>query len=99
LPDSKSVGPGKKFTTKQKDLIYAENRKRNNGVLKDDDTGQTLVPSKKSMSGIKNPPKNEAQVDHIIPRKPKDPSVQPGTNSFSNAKVISRARNRAKSNN
>ncbi|WP_323227209.1 RHS repeat-associated core domain-containing protein [Spirulina sp. 06S082] len=37
-------------------------------------------------------------VDHIIPKNPADPSVTPGTNSYKNARIISRARNRAKSN-
>ncbi len=97
LRDPRGVGPGKRFTTKQQNEIYRANKERNGGVLRDDDTGELLVKSKKSMAGEKNPPANEAQIDHIIPRKPSNNGV-PGTNSYTNARVISRKRNRAKSN-
>jgi RHS repeat-associated protein len=97
LEDPDDVGPGKNFTAAQKEKIYAENRNRNGGVLRDDETGEILVSPQKSKKGI-SPPSNEAQIDHKIPRKPADPNVAPGTNSYSNARVISRARNRAKSN-
>jgi len=97
LEDPPNVGPGKDFTPEQKKKIYDENRRRNGGKLLDDDTGQPLEPPKKSRRGVKPPP-NEAQVDHIIPKKPANPNIPPGTNSYKNAKVISRQRNRAKSN-
>jgi RHS repeat-associated protein len=97
LEDPPNVGPGKDFTPEQKKKIYDENRKRNGGKLLDDDTGQPLEPPKKSKRGVK-PPANEAQVDHIIPKKPNNPNVPPGTNSYKNGKVISRQRNRQKSN-
>ncbi len=98
LKDPRGAGPGKRFTTKQQNEVYKSNMERNGGVLRDDETGKELVRSKKSMGGVKNPPTNEAQVDHIIPRRPRDSSIAPGTNSYSNARVISRERNRAKSN-
>ena len=97
LEDPPNVGPGKDFTPDQKRKIYDENRRRNGGKLLDDDTGLPLEPPKKSRRGVK-PPGNEAQVDHIIPKKPANPNIPPGTNSNKNAKVISRDRNRQKSN-
>jgi RHS repeat-associated protein len=92
-----SIGAGKDFTASQKKKIYQENMARNNGKLRDDDTGRFLSMPKKSQKGV-TPSQHEAQVDHIVPKNPADPSVSPGTNSFKNAKVISRERNRAKSN-
>jgi RHS repeat-associated protein len=97
LEDPPNVGPDKPFDAKQKENIYEENRKRNGGILRDDDTGEPLEKPQKSRRGV-TPPPNEAQIDHINPRKPADPNVPPGTNSYKNAKVISRKRNRAKSN-
>jgi hypothetical protein len=97
IPDPPSVGPGKNFTQAQKQAILDANRQANGGVLRSDISGQELVPSQKSQSGV-TPPSNEAQIDHMTPRNPADPSVAPGTNSNSNAQVASRAENRAKSN-
>ena len=91
LKDHKSVGPGKRFTKTQKCKINEANRAANGGVLRDDDTGQLLVAGQKHQKGV-TPPTNEAHVDHIVP-KSKD-----GTNSYSNAKVISRERNLKKGN-
>ena len=97
LEDPPNVGPGKRFTDEQREKIYEENRKRNGGRLLDDETGEPLEPGKKSKKGV-TPPPNEATIDHINPRNPKDPNVPRGTNSYKNARVISRKRNRAKSN-
>ncbi len=97
LVDHPSVGPGKNFTAAQKAKIYQQNMEANRGVLKSDLNGETLVMPSKSQKGV-TPPANEAQVDHIIPRVPSDPSVTPGSNSFENAQVLSRAQNRNKSN-
>ena len=98
LEDSPSVGQGKDFTAAQKKKILEENKKRNEGVLRDDETGEELVVSQKSKKGVK-PPQNEAQVDHIDAKTPKDPDVTPGSNSYKNAQVLSRKNNRTKSNN
>lgn len=91
LDDPPDVGPYQDFTADQKRAILDENRKRNGGVLRDDDTDEELVPSQKSRKGV-TPPENEAQVDHVYPKS------KGGTNSYKNAKVISRKRNREKSN-
>ena len=98
LEDPPGVGPGKDFTATQKRKIFDANRERNGGRLRDDDTGRYLSTARKSQRGVR-PPEHEAQVDHIVPKSPADPSISPGTNSYRNAKVLSRKRNREKSNN
>ena len=98
LMDSPSVGPGKNFTRTQKAKIYQQNMDRNNGVLRSDLDGQELVFPQKSQAGV-TPPSNEAQIDHIVPRKPADPDAPVGTNSYSNGQILSREQNRQKSNN
>lgn len=98
LIDSPSVGPGKNFTAAQKAKIYSQNIEANGGVLRSDLDGQMLVMPGKSTRGV-TPSSNEAQIDHIIAKKPSDPRAPPGTNSFDNAQVLSREQNRAKSNN
>jgi hypothetical protein len=98
LPDSKSIGPGKKFTASQKTAIYRENMARNGGRIKSDLDGEELIMPTKSASGV-SPPRNEAQIDHVVPSKPANADVSPGSNSHSNAQVLSRQQNRSKSNN
>ena len=78
--------------------IIEENKKRNGGILRDDTTGEELVLPKKSKKGIK-PPDNEAQIDHIDAKQPKESDATPGSNSYKNAQVLSRKNNREKSNN
>jgi filamentous hemagglutinin len=98
IKDPKNVGEGKNFTAKQKKQIIDSNIQRNSGTLRDDITGEKLVKSKKSKKGVK-PPENEAQVDHIVAKKPpKETSSAAGTNSNTNAQVLSRKNNREKSN-
>jgi hypothetical protein len=97
LPDSPSVGPGKNFTPTQKRNILEQNMKANGGVLRSDVTGELLVPPKKSRGGVAPRP-NEAQIDHIDTKVPSDPNAKPGSNSHSNAQVLSREENRLKSN-
>ncbi len=82
---------GAEYDQTRKTEILNENRARNNGQLRSDKTGKLLEQPQKSMKGV-TPPKNEAQVDHIIPKS------QGGYNSFENAQVIERAANIEKSN-
>ncbi|MDQ0110684.1 HNH endonuclease domain-containing protein [Paenibacillus harenae] len=91
IPDSKSVGSGKNFTQSQKQKIIEENMNKNGGKIKSDLSGQELVPAQKSQKGVKPSP-NEVQIDHI------DPKSKGGSNSNSNAQVLSREENRTKSN-
>jgi filamentous hemagglutinin len=97
LTDPPGVAAGKPPTAAQRRAVYDENLRRNNGVLRDDSTGEVLVPGQKSQRGV-TPPPNEAQIDHIIPANPADPAMAPGTNSYKNLRVVSRRANRDKSN-
>ncbi|MDX2111738.1 MAG: RHS repeat-associated core domain-containing protein [Verrucomicrobiota bacterium] len=85
------IGPGKPFSPSQKRQILDANREKNGGKLRSDKSGDELVPSKKSESGV-TPDSNEAQVDHINPKS------NGGSNSPENAQVLSRKENREKSN-
>jgi hypothetical protein len=50
-----------------------------------------------SMSGV-TLLTNEGQVDHMMPRKPSEPGLKSGTNSYKSAQLLSRPQNRGKSN-
>ena len=69
----------------------------NGGQLKSDLSGLVLISPGKSLPGV-TPPANEAQIDHIIPKNPSSSNVNSGSNSYSNAQVLSRQENRLKSN-
>ncbi|TIX02127.1 MAG: hypothetical protein E5V59_02480 [Mesorhizobium sp.] len=97
LEDPPNIAPGKDFTRAQKVKMAEENRRRNGGILRDDEDGLELIPGQKSQRGV-TPPPNEAQFDHIKPRVPADPTKPPGTNSYGNASLAARKRNRKKSN-
>lgn len=66
--------------------------------MRDDDTGLEMKPSQQAKKGSKVDP-HSVQGDHVTPKKPKDPKATPGSNSFSNLKLIRAERNRRKSNN
>ena len=91
LVDPPTVGPGKPFSASQKKAIIAQNKESNGGVVRSDGDGRILTKPSKSMKGV-TPSPNEWQIDHINPKS------LGGTNSYSNAQVLSRQENRIKSN-
>jgi RHS repeat-associated protein len=82
--------PGADFTRTQKRKYKAENRRRNEGKLLDDESGEELVETKKSVKGV-TPPRNEVQIDHYHPKS------KGGPNASWNARVRARWANREKS--
>ena len=95
LVDGPDVGEGQDFTAGQKKLIIEENKRRNSGsVVSDspDDYYDVLTQPQKSIKGV-SPGPDEWQIDHIVPKS------LGGSNSYSNAQVISRRLNREKWNN
>lgn len=86
MKDHPSVGPGKVYTQSQKKKILEENMKRNGGELRSDLSGKPLVKAQQHKKGV-TPPQNEAHIDHICER------CTGGTNSFGNARVLSREEN------
>lgn len=86
IPNPKNVKEGGKFTQRQKKAVLEENRKRNGGVIKSDQSGLVLDKPAKSKKGQKANMK-QAEIDHIIPRSKR------GTNSSSNTQVLSKEEN------
>ncbi len=86
LEDPPTVNSGKDFTPTQKKTVIAENKRQNGGELRDDRTGEVLVPPQQRQRGVPAPP-DEAQVDHVYPKS------QGGPNTYSNAEVRSRLDN------
>jgi RHS repeat-associated protein len=66
IADPKNVTASTKPTPRQVREMKEANRAQNGDTLRDDVTGEEMVDSAKSQSGV-TPPPNEAQVDHIIP--------------------------------
>ncbi len=97
LKDPPNVREGAPFTPKQKQAMAAENMRRNRGNLRADDTREAMVPTQQSRRGV-TPPRNEAAVDHINPRNPANPNTPRGTNSYRNARMVTRETNQDKSN-
>jgi hypothetical protein len=83
LQDPPSVGAGKEFSATQKNTIIEDNLSRNNGVVRSDLSGNILVKPQQSQRGV-TPSPNEWQIDRI------EPKSQGGSNSYSNAQVLSR---------
>jgi hypothetical protein len=86
LEDPPAANSGKNFTPTQRKTIFAENERQNGGPLRDDRTGEVLVPPQQRKRGVPAPP-NEAQVDHVYPKS------KGGPNTYSNAEVRSRLNN------
>lgn len=89
LEDPPDVAAGRDFTLAQKARIIAENKKRNQGVVRSDLSGTIVVQPARSARGV-TPSPDEWQIDHILPKD------RGGTNSYANAQVLSRAENRKK---
>ncbi len=81
---------GKSFTKKQKSEAKQENIKNNDGEFRCADCDVQLVDAKKSQKGVK-PPGNEAQYDHIYPKK------HGGNTTSDNRQILCRDCNRKKS--
>ena len=87
LVDHPSVGSGKEFTANQKNKIRAKNREHNNGYLRSDEDGTFLSNPQRGGSDPL-----QAEVDHIVARS------KGGSNSYRNARVISKQQNMKKGN-
>lgn len=81
---------GADFTQKTKDGVWNVNRARNAGVNRSDQSGTVIDSTKKSQAGV-TPSPNEGQVDH------KQSKANNGTNSATNAQLLTREENRKKS--
>jgi hypothetical protein len=86
LEDPATANSGRPFTPTQRKAIFSENERQNDGLLRDDQTGEVLVPPQQRKRGVPAPP-NEAQIDHVYPRS------RGGPNTYSNAEVRSRLNN------
>ena len=82
---------GKKFSQATKKKAKELNRKKNDGELRSDQSGEKLVEPKKHEKGV-TPPENEAHVDHIKPKS------RGGDNNIENAQILSRKENLKKGN-
>lgn len=86
LPEPANAGPGKDFTPAQKQRILDENARRNGGTVRSDQSGMQLDPATKAQKGVKSN-MNQAEVDHIQAKS------KGGSNSNSNAQVLSKKEN------
>ncbi|TDB58550.1 DUF6443 domain-containing protein [Arundinibacter roseus] len=91
LKEPRNVGDGKSFTPAQKKRILEENRAKNGGNIKSDQSGNNLNSPQQSKKGQKAD-MNQAEIDHIKPKS------KGGSNSNSNARVISKEENLRKGN-
>jgi len=89
INDPKNVNASTKPTPRVVKEMKRLNKENNGGVLKDDVTGEIMVESKKSKTGI-TPPSNEVQVDHKTSVK------NGGTREVKNLNLRTRKNNRDK---
>ena len=83
---------GKKFTPKGKREVKEANAAENDGEMKCEGCGKTVIDPKQHQKGV-SPPDNEAHIDHI------DPRSKGGAGSPSNGQVLCRTCNLGKSDN
>lgn len=98
LTDPPSVGPTKKFTAAQLKNAKEVNIAQNDGVLRSDLDGSVMNPSQQSKKGVPAD-MNQVEGDHKTPRNPRNPTQQPGSNSYNNLQLIPKKDNIKKSNN
>ncbi|MEA1231468.1 HNH endonuclease, partial [Acinetobacter sp. IRS14] len=82
---------GKEFTKAGKEVVKDLNKIENNGKLVCASCKETLVQPKQSQKGI-TPPKNEAHVDHKVPKS------LGGSGTPNNGQILCRSCNISKSN-
>lgn len=81
---------GAAFTDNTREGVWRVNKARNAGVNRSDASGKLIDPTHKSEKGI-TPSPNEGQVDHVKARS------KGGSNSPTNAQLLTREENRKKS--
>jgi len=82
--------PGSRFTQKDKAVVKQDNAARNEGNNKCENCGVETLPAQQHKKGV-TPPKNETQVDHVVPR------AKGGTGDPDNGQVLCRDCNIKKS--